>query len=165
MVGRSSEIGFTLDTISAFSISTAPIPFTRISPSSAGTSYSLSVRASLLSTKVSITDPSILSRPQNHSIANTAATAASFSPPTRQLLFRYSPLGHNPPEPGLRALIASRRYSVLRTRMGETDAARLAGRKQARIAAASRTTATERNAAKSSACMPKRRLCIARPTK
>ena len=49
--------------------------------------------------------------------------------------------------------------------MGETDAARVTGRKQARIAAASRTTATERNAPKSSACTPNRRLCMVRPTK
>ena len=74
-------------------------------------------------------------------------------------------IGHNLPQAGAKPLSASQRYSVLRTRIGETDAARLAGRKQARIAAASRTTATEEKATKSRAWMPKRRLCMARPTK
>ena len=59
----------------------------------------------------------------------------------------------------------SLRYSVRNTCIGETEAARLAGRKQARIAAASRMAETEMNAAKSSAWTPKSRLCIARPTK
>ena len=47
-------------------------------------------------------------------------------------------------------MIAIHGYSVRRTRMGSTEAARLAGRKQAKIAAASRTTATDMKAAKSS---------------
>lgn len=42
-------------------------------------------------------------------------------------------------------------YSVRRARMGATEAARRAGRKQAKIAANSRTSATEMNAEKSSA--------------
>ena len=61
--------------------------------------------------------------------------------------------------------IALHRYSVRRAHMGSTEAARLAGRKQARIAAANRTSATEMNAEKSSACTPKSMLCMARPTK
>jgi len=41
---------------------------------------------------------------------------------------------------------------VRRTRIGTTEAAGLAGRKQARIAAASKTNATERKAVKSRPC-------------
>lgn len=56
-------------------------------------------------------------------------------------------------------------YSVRSARMGSTEAARLAGRKHARIAAANRTTATDMNADTSSACTPNSMLCIPRPTK
>lgn len=44
--------------------------------------------------------------------------------------------------------------------MGEADAARVPRSKLAKIAAASRTTATKRKAAKSSAFTPNRRLCM-----
>ena len=64
-----------------------------------------------------------------------------------------------------KGLVATQGYSVRRTCIGEADAARAAGIKLARIAAASRTIATERKAVKSSAFTPNRRLCMARPTK
>lgn len=64
----------------------------------------------------------------------------------------------------LRTAIAAS-YSVRRTRMGSTEAARLAGRKQARIAAASKTTATDRKAVKSRAGTSNNMLRMARPTK